>query len=96
MSNPRPTSTPKNPGGVTPTIVNGTRSTTSGVPTTFAAPPKRRCHSPSLMTTTGPSGPPPRTSSAAVNVRPSRAGTPSVVKNSPLVTSPSTSCISPP
>ncbi len=45
-SNVRPTSAPKNSGGVTPTIVNGTRSMTSGVPMTSAAPPKRRCHSP--------------------------------------------------
>ena len=42
-SNVRPTSTPKNPGGVTPTIVNGTRSTVSDRPMTSAAPPKRRC-----------------------------------------------------
>ena len=42
-SNERPTSVPKNPGAVTPTIGTGTRSTVSDVPTAFAAPPKRRC-----------------------------------------------------
>ena len=59
------------------------------------APPKRRRHSPSLMTATGPFGPPPRTSSAIVKVRPSAAFTPSTVKISPLAISPSTGCVSP-
>ena len=42
-SNVRPTSTPKKSGGVTPTIVNGTRSTVSDRPIASAAPPNRRC-----------------------------------------------------
>jgi hypothetical protein len=41
-----PTSSPKNSGGVTPTIVNGIPSTASVVPMMPADPPKRRCHSP--------------------------------------------------
>ena len=48
------------------------------------------------MTATGPSGPPPRTSSASVNVRPSIAGTPSVSNIRPLAQMPSTNCVSPP
>jgi hypothetical protein len=45
-SNVRPTSTPKNCGGVTPMIVNGTRSTVSVRPIASAAPSKRRCQKP--------------------------------------------------
>ena len=48
------------------------------------------------MTATGPSGPPPRRSSASVNVRPRIAGTPSVSKKRPLAHSPSTSSDWPP
>jgi hypothetical protein len=48
----RPISVPRNPDGVTPTTVNGTRSTTIGAPMTLAALPKRRCHSAALMTAT--------------------------------------------
>ncbi len=48
------------------------------------------------MTATGPSGPPPRASSAGVNVRPSIAGTPSVSNMPPLAQMPSTNCVSPP
>ena len=63
-SNDRPTSTPKKCGGVTPTMVKGTRSTVSERPMTSALPPNRRCQKPWLMTATGPSGPPPGWSSA--------------------------------
>ena len=45
-SNVRPTSTPKNCGGVTPMIVNGTCSTVSVRPIASAAPSKRRCQKP--------------------------------------------------
>jgi hypothetical protein len=39
----RPTSAPKNDGGATPTIVNGTRSTVRRRPIAAGDPPKRRC-----------------------------------------------------
>jgi hypothetical protein len=42
-SKPRPITGPKNDGGVTPTMVNGTRSSVIGEPIAVAAPPKRRC-----------------------------------------------------
>jgi hypothetical protein len=42
-SNVRPTSGPKNSGGVTPTIVNGTLLMRSDRPSTSTAPPNRRC-----------------------------------------------------
>jgi hypothetical protein len=42
-SNVRPTSMPKNSGGVTPTMVYGTRSIGSVWPITFAAPSNFDC-----------------------------------------------------
>jgi hypothetical protein len=83
-SNWRPTSVPKKSGGVTPTIVKGTRSTVIDLPMTFAAPPKRRCQKLYPITATGPSGPPPRRSSDGFSVRPSNADTPSTSKYEPL------------
>ena len=38
-----PTSVPKKSGGITPTIVNGTRSIVCVLPMTSAEPPNRRC-----------------------------------------------------
>ena len=43
ISNVRPTSGPKNPGGVTPITVTGTRSTFKLRPIASAAPSNRRC-----------------------------------------------------
>jgi hypothetical protein len=48
------------------------------------------------MTATGPSGPPPGRSSAAVKVRPRAAGTPSTSNMRPLAKSPSTGSAAPP
>ncbi len=56
----RPTSAPKNSGGITPTTVNGTFSRVTVRPIAVAAPSKCRSQNRWLMTATGPSGPPPR------------------------------------
>ena len=85
-----PTSGPKNSGGVTPMILNGTRSIAIDCPIASRAPPNCRCQKPKLMTATGPSGPPPRVSSREVNVRPIIALTPITSKNAPLAQSPGT------
>ena len=69
----RPTSGPKNPGGITPTMVNGMRCTVSWRPTTSLAPAKRCRQRRWLMTATGPSGAAPP-SSAGVSIRPRMAG----------------------
>jgi hypothetical protein len=42
-SNERPWLGPRNDGGVTPTIVNGVRSSVRVCPMTLASPPNRRC-----------------------------------------------------
>ncbi len=46
MSKVRPTSVPKNSGGVTPTTLKGTRSTVMDRPIASGAPPNRRCQKP--------------------------------------------------
>ena len=65
-------------------VASGT-ATSNVVPT--SAPKKSRGMT--LMTATGPFGPPPRRSSSAVNVRPNIGATPSPSKYSPLAQSPS-------
>ena len=92
-SNVRPTTGPKNPGGVTPTMVKSVRLMGNDRPTTSRAPPNSRCQNAYEITVTGSE---PRVSSASMSVRPSTAGTPSVSKNDPLAHSPSTQCVSPP
>ena len=68
---------PKNPGGVIPTTVNGCPSTTNVEPTTAGSPPYVPCHTWWLSTTTGAAA---GLSSSEVNTRPPSAPTPSVVK----------------
>ena len=95
-SNDRPGATPKNPGGVTPTIVSGTRPSVSVRPITSRAPPKYDCQNAWLITTTGPPLPPPRTSSDGWNSRPSAGVTPSTSKAPALAHTPLTKWLSPP
>ena len=85
----RPTSAPKNPGGITPTIVNGIRCTVSWRPTMSSAPAKRCRQRRWLITTTGPSDVS-RRSSAGVSIRPRMAVTPSTSKKRPLTYAAST------
>ena len=62
----------------------GTSLSVTDVPMTVSDAPNRRSHSPWLSTVTAAPAP-----SASENVRPSRADTPSVRKNSPVTTRPS-------
>ena len=94
-SNVRPTSAPKNSGGMTPTTVNGTFSSVTVRPSAVVAPSKYLSQNPWLMTATGPSRPPPRWSSASENVRPTSADTPRVSKNEPLARNPSAFVVTP-
>ena len=89
-SNARPISGPEKTGGMTPTIVNATPSNAIVRPIASRLPPKRRCEKPELITATV------DRSSRCPNVRPTRAGTPSVSNNEPLAHMPSTSSVSPP
>ena len=95
-SNDRPGASPKNPGGVTPTIVSGTRSSVSVRPIASGAPPKCVCQNAWLITTTGPPLPPPRASSDGWNRRPSAGLTPSTSKAPALAHTPLTNWLSPP
>ena len=65
-----PATMPVKPGGVTPTIVNGTRSTRTVRPITAGSPPKRRFQQASLITATAPAAPPPTRSSEGSKRRP--------------------------
>ena len=69
--------------GATPTMVKVPLVTSKGFPRTAESRPKRRCHSPSLMTVTGAA---PTRSSSAASKRPRSGTTPSVGKSSPLTT----------
>ncbi len=89
-SNGWPTSTTGEPlAERRPRPSRGRRSTSSRDASNIAAAaetaPPQVCQ---LMTATAPSGPPPRTSSAGVNVLPMTAGTPSVSKKFPLANEP--------
>ena len=79
----RPTSTPKNPGGITPTMVNALRCTVTWRPITSSAPAKCSRQNRWLMTATGPSVAA-ALSSAGVSIRPRTADTPSTSKKRPL------------
>ena len=68
-SNVRPTSRPKNDGGVTPMTVARNLPIGTGLPTIAGSPPNSRCQNPWLITTPA-SMPQPRRSSASVNNRP--------------------------
>ncbi len=61
-------------GGMTPTTVTTSPSSVTALPTTSGAPPKRRCHSPWLMTATFAR---PSASSPGSSVRPSAGRAPS-------------------
>ncbi len=95
MSPDQPISGPRKCGGSTPMIVNGCRDNVIVLPTMSGAPPKRRCQNASLMTATGPCGPPPRTSSAIVNVRPAIGVMPRTSNMFPLANAPLTMSLSP-
>ena len=69
---------------MTPTTSCGLSLSVTDVPMTVSEAPNRRSHSPWLSTATAAPA-----SSMSENVRPSRADTPSVRKNSPVTTSPS-------
>ena len=72
---------PKNPGGVTPTTVNGWPSTTSVAPTIDGSAPYVLCHTWWLNTATGGAA---GASSVALNTRPPNARTPRVEKYVPV------------
>ncbi len=76
-----------NPGGITPTTVNGTASSWIGVPTTARSPPSTRVQKPWLTTTTRSA---PTTASSGTKVRPSAALAFSTVNRSGVARTPGT------
>ena len=76
-----------NPGGITPTTVNGTASSWIGVPTMARSPPSTRVQKPWLTTTTRSA---PTTASSGTKVRPSAALALSTVNNSGVARTPGT------
>ena len=81
-----PTTSPKNPAGVTPMIVSFTPLIVIGRPMTLLSAEKRRCQYPWLITATGAASVP--RSSSSANVRPVNAWTPSTLKKLPETSRP--------
>src|SRR5258708_13740133 len=86
-------STPKKPGALTPTTVNGRLLSRIDCPITDGLPLKRRCQYAYASTTTG--GEPER-SSALPNKRPPAAGTPRALKGFAEAKPPGLASASPP